>query len=163
MLRQEFQKLIQLLSEKIKTYYGDNLISVVLFGSQARGTPRPDSDIDLLIVLSRAPKGRLKRTEDFTELEETLEPYLQDLRRKGIYTYINPVIKTKEEILKGSPLLLDIVEDGKILYDKENFMKEVLTTLRDKLQKLGAKRVWHGSSWYWILKPDLKPGEVIEL
>lgn len=128
MLRQEFQKLIQLLSEKIKTYYGDNLISVVLFGSQARGTPRPDSNIDLLIVLSRAPKGRLKRTEDFTELEETLEPYLQNLRKKGIYTYINPVIKTKEEILKGSPLLLDIVEDGKILLNFKSLEQNVCGT-----------------------------------
>ncbi len=30
--------------------YGGNLVSLVLFGSVARGGSRPDSDIDLLIV-----------------------------------------------------------------------------------------------------------------
>jgi hypothetical protein len=26
-----------------------------------------------------------------------------------------------------------------------------------------AKRVWKGSAWYWDLKPDYRPGDVIEL
>src|SRR5204863_6693690 len=33
---------------------------IILFGSQARGTARPDSDVDLLIVL--APNGAKRRT-----------------------------------------------------------------------------------------------------
>ncbi|NJL69963.1 MAG: nucleotidyltransferase domain-containing protein [Microcoleus sp. SM1_3_4] len=31
--------------------YGEQLDKIVLFGSQARGNARPDSDIDILIVL----------------------------------------------------------------------------------------------------------------
>jgi predicted nucleotidyltransferase len=30
---------------------GDNLVSLILFGSRARGNAHPDSDVDLLLVL----------------------------------------------------------------------------------------------------------------
>ncbi len=39
-LRQEFEAL-----------YGDRLAQMILYGSQARGDARPDSDIDVLVVL----------------------------------------------------------------------------------------------------------------
>jgi uncharacterized protein len=34
--------------------YGDRLVPVVLFGSQARGDAEPESDIDVMVVLSDA-------------------------------------------------------------------------------------------------------------
>jgi len=32
-----------------------------------------------------------------------------------------------------------------------------------RLKELGAKRVERKGSWFWILKPDLKPGEIVVL
>ncbi|MGK7926756.1 MAG: nucleotidyltransferase domain-containing protein [Spirulina sp.] len=37
--------------QQLKTLYGETLDRLILFGSQARGDARDDSDIDLLIVL----------------------------------------------------------------------------------------------------------------
>lgn len=42
-------------------HYGARLLSVAVFGSVARGTPRRDSDVDLLIVADPLPRGRLAR------------------------------------------------------------------------------------------------------
>ena len=81
----------------------------------------------------------------------------------GIYIHISPVLKTPEEVKRGSPLFLDLVENAKILYDKENFFKNKLEEIKEKLKKWGAKRYWLGNAWYWVLKPDIKPGESIEL
>ncbi len=36
----------------LESLYGDRLVKLVLFGSRARGDARPDSDIDVLIVLT---------------------------------------------------------------------------------------------------------------
>jgi hypothetical protein len=33
--------------------------------------------------------------------------------------------------------------------------------LRQRLVELGSRRVWRANSWYWVLKPDLAPGETI--
>jgi len=37
------------------------LVSFVVFGSCGRGTPNPESDIDILIILKEAPSSRLRK------------------------------------------------------------------------------------------------------
>ena len=56
-----------------------------------------------------------------------------------------------------------MVEDARIVLDRDGFFAGVLDRLRGRLHALGARRVWRGTRWYWDLKPDRRPGEVIEL
>lgn len=163
MLREKFNELISKLTEEAKKYYGERLISIVLFGSVARKTQRHDSDIDILFVVENLPKGRLRRTEEFMKIEEKLEENLRTLRNEGIYTFISPIIKTPEEVKKGGLLFLDFLFDAVILFDKDKFFEQFLINLREKLRHLGAERYTLGNAWYWIIKPELKSGETIEL
>jgi uncharacterized protein len=39
------------LNARLTERYGERLVKLVLFGSQARGDARPDSDIDVMVVL----------------------------------------------------------------------------------------------------------------
>jgi predicted nucleotidyltransferase len=162
-LKERFRELEQRLLGEIKALYGERLVSVVVFGSAARGTQRFDSDLDLLIIAKRLPKGRMRRIEEFAAVEERLDLFLESLQRKGIDTSLSPVFKTPEEAERGSPLFLDLVEDARILFDREGFFSAVLVRLRNRLDALGARRIWRGNAWYWDLKPDYRPGEVIEL
>jgi hypothetical protein len=73
------------------------------------------------------------------------------------------VLKTPAEIEHGSPLLLDMVDDARILYDRDRFLERALAALRARLNRLGARRIWLGSAWIWDLKPDYKPGKVFDL
>jgi predicted nucleotidyltransferase len=47
------QKAIDEFIKRATQSYGDQIRSITLFGSVARGTDRPDSDIDLLVVVNR--------------------------------------------------------------------------------------------------------------
>jgi len=52
----------------LETLYGSQLERVVLYGSQARGDAKPDSDIDVLIVLKQPvdSSAEIERTGEFT-------------------------------------------------------------------------------------------------
>jgi len=163
MLKERFKELENKLLTEVKSFYGDRLVSFVVFGSVARETYRFDSDIDVLIIAEGLPNGRMKRVAQFLTIEDRIESFLKTLQKEGINTYISPVFKTPEEAEMGSPLFLDMVEDASILFDSNGFFSKRLARLRNRLRELGAKRVWRGNAWYWVLKPDYKPGEVIEL
>jgi len=138
-------------------------VSLAVFGSVGRGTPRRDSDVDLLIVADPLPDGRVARAGEFRDVEAELGPLQLAMRRAGFAASISPVFKTPEEIRRGSPLLLDMTSDARCLYDRDDFFADSLERLRARLSALGARRIWRGNAWLWDLKPDLQPGEIFEL
>lgn len=163
MLRQHFENLLnELLKETVKVY-GDRLVSLAVFGSVGRGTPRADSDVDILIIADNLPPGRIKRVLEYEKVEEPIEPVLQNMNKCGILTVLSPVIKTKEEVMAGSLLFLDMIEDARILYDKSSFFASFLERFKKRLQKMGAKKIKRGGAWYWVLKENYKVGETFEI
>ena len=51
-----------------------------------------------------------------------------------------------------------------ILYDCDEFFATILQRLEKRLAELGSeRRVDKDGYEYWVLKPDFKPGKVIEL
>ena len=143
--------------------FGDNLVSVAVFGSVARGTARRDSDIDLLLVADGLPRSIRERVRMYLGAEEAIDPLLDRLLDEGYAITINPIIKSREEAARTSPLYLDMTEDAVILYDRDGFLTSLLARLRQRLRELGAERVWVGRRWYWRLKRDYVFGEVVEL
>jgi predicted nucleotidyltransferase len=151
-LAEPYRSLVNGLVELIKTEYGDELVSVAVFGSIARGTARKDSDLDVLIIASRLPRSRRERVQRFLNVKSELDPVLEKLLDEGYAITVSPVILTVDEANEIPPLFLDLTEDAAILYDKDNFLKELLTKLKAKLQEIGATRIWIGSKRYWKLK-----------
>jgi predicted nucleotidyltransferase len=151
-LAEPYRSLVNGLVELIKTEYGDELVSVAVFGSIARGTARKDSDLDVLIIASRLPRSRRERVQRFLNVESELDPVLEKLLDEGYAITVSPVILTVDEANEIPPLFLDLTEDAAILYDKDNFLKELLTKLKAKLQEIGATRIWIGSKRYWKLR-----------
>jgi hypothetical protein len=117
----------------------------------------------VLIVADDLPAGRVARVEDFGAVEALVAPRQAEGRRDGFFTECSPVLKTREELAAGSPLLLDMVEDARILYDRDAFFAGTIARLRERLARLGARRIWRGNAWLWDLKPDYRPGDVFEL
>ena len=56
-----------------------------------------------------------------------------------------------------------MLDDARILDDREGFLGEMFVGFRRRLDRLWAKRIWRGSAWYWDLKPDYESGEVFEI
>jgi hypothetical protein len=162
-LLERYEKILEQLVVELRAHYGRRLVTCAVFGSVGRGTPREDSDVDILVVVRDLPRGRMARVEEFLPVEERLAPLLAACGTHEATPTLSPVLKTPEEVEFGSPLFLDMVEDAKVLYDEGGFFASCLDRLRSRLRQLGARRVHRGNAWHWVLKPDLKPGEIFEL
>ena len=66
-----YLKLVQALSSAVAAFYGERLISLVLYGSAARGCMRTDSDLDFVVVAEDLPRGSVARTEAFDGRRDT--------------------------------------------------------------------------------------------
>lgn len=59
------------LRQYLETLYGDRLVNILLYGSQARGDAKPDSDIDVLIIL-KEPFNYSQETEKISFITSPL-------------------------------------------------------------------------------------------
>lgn len=144
--------------------YGNKLVTVAIFGSWARRAATPLSDIDVLLIVEELPRSRWERLDQFEEIDEATKMARARLwGGKNPRPLLTPVIKTPEEIHAGSPLFLDMTDWCKILWDRDEFFRNYLAGLKRRMKKLGTRRRWVKGGYYWEYKPDLEPGEVVEL
>jgi predicted nucleotidyltransferase len=67
-MREELKPILAELRRELEALYGDRLVQLILYGSQARGDADPESDIDVLVVL-KGPvdsSAEIERTGCFT-------------------------------------------------------------------------------------------------
>jgi len=161
----EYRQLIKEYCSAVEGHFGENLTSICVFGSVARGEATATSDIDVLVIARGLPSDAGLRTRQTNLIHMNLKktPAYRSLRSSGRSCLISDIFFTPSEVKKHPPILLDIVEDGVILYDKEGFLANVLKSLKEKLKKAGARKVVTEKGYYWILKPDIKPPEVVEI
>lgn len=82
----------------------------------------------------------------------------------GYYPYPTPVFFTPGRLKEKPLILLDIMDHGKILLDRDNALIDLINRFRKVLSLLGSKKiVLEDESWVWELKPDWKPGEEFEV
>ncbi len=158
-----FDRLLLRLREECVCVYGDNLTSLVIFGSVGRGTPNHNSDIDILLIAKSLPSGRMPRVHQFDEVEDRMVIDLEKAQEAGVYTRLSPLFRTECEMGLGGPIFLDMTEDSLILLDKDDLFRKFVDEFSARLLAMNSVRVWRGNTWHWVIKPDLKPGEVFEL
>ncbi len=160
------ERYVPLVCETFREVYKSlDLTSMAVYGSLARGEAGEHSDTDILVV-SNTFRGSLgSRVEElYRRTREGLDDELLWLRKHGIQTNLSFYPVREEEAEKLPILFLDLTEEVVTLYDRDRFLERVLTELKAKLLKIGAKRVTTAKQgWYWDLKPNYEFGEEIEV
>ena len=167
MLREEdYLALERCLVQAFTEVFRNLLVSLILYGSYARREARPDSDIDLLVIIEDSLSDRFKAQRMINEVEDRLarSSTFRELRAKGFNPFLSPYILTKNQARVFRPIYIDIAFDAKILYDPHGFARNLLEKVRKALQKVEAKRVKVYRGWVVVLKPkDFKFGDRIVL
>lgn len=115
-----------LIAHELENVLQDDLISVVAFGSAIWDEAGESSKIDILIVAEKFEA--VSRSEVIDSIEEDLkfsEEYM-DLKDNNLGTNIRPLLLTQSEIENDTSLIQDIIPDGFIIYDTDDFMENKL-------------------------------------
>ncbi|MBI5351277.1 MAG: nucleotidyltransferase domain-containing protein [Chloroflexi bacterium] len=83
---------------------------IILFGSYARGNPRPESDVDLLVVMDTP----LKEWEQSLKIRHSL----------GVMFGMDLVVRTPKKLAQrvkmGDSFIQDVLKEGKVLYESSS-------------------------------------------
>ncbi len=144
--------------------YGERLISLAVFGSWARGTATPASDLDLLVVAEPLPSSRMKRVREFRPVADATQTVKSRVwSDQSAEVELSPVFKIPVELAAGSPLYLDMTLWRLVLFDRGGVLATFLEGRRGRMQALGSRRIPFNGDAFWDSKPDLRPGDVVEL
>ncbi len=83
---------------------------------------------------------------------------------KAFASKVSVMPLTPEEASTTKPFYLGMLTAHTLLYDRDGFFATILERLKTRLAELGSeRRVDKDGYEYWVLKPDFKPGEAVEL
>ena len=159
----DVKPLTDALLAEVRAELGDRLAAVALYGSVARGEAHRWSDIDLFVVHGG---DRETVSEAFLHAKMRLrdQPLTRELTAREVPTVPVAVYRSEEELVDTPWLMLDMTHHGILLFDPRGVLGRKLERLRARLEELGSRRIeLDDGSWYWDLKPDLRPGEVVTL
>ncbi len=80
---------------------------IILFGSYARGDPRPESDVDMLVIMDTPLK----------EVQQAIQICHQIEYRFGLDLIVHTPKRLAERVRMGDSFLRDVLEEGKVLYE----------------------------------------------
>ena len=80
---------------------------IILFGSYARGNPRPESDVDILVVMDT----KLKESQQSLQIRRYLNLFF------GLDIILYTPKRLEERIAMGDCFVQDILEEGKVMYE----------------------------------------------
>ena len=100
-------EIIELIKTWFKAHYSEQVVQIILYGSQARGEAKPDSDIDLLIVMKAAFNYA-------DEIENTSE-FIQELSLE-YDTVISRVFVSEQRFNQEElPFIMNVHREGIVL------------------------------------------------
>jgi predicted nucleotidyltransferase len=159
-MQNEYEPLLREVMAKLFETFRQNLVSVVLYGSVARGTAGLTSDMDLLLVARGLPESFYDRAKIISGiLRQVHDSKVRLWKKSGRYTNVDIFPLTPEEAQIPRLLYLDFLFDSTILYDQDNFMRGVLEKMRDQIKQTGGRRITLPSGkWYWSLHERYRKG-----
>jgi predicted nucleotidyltransferase len=80
---------------------------IILFGSYAYGEPKPESDVDILVIMDT----HIKEIQKALEIRQAINPLF------GLDIIVHTPEKLQKRISLGDSFLKEIVEKGIVLYE----------------------------------------------
>lgn len=158
-----YSHLLLKLTLELLRRYPKNLISLVVFGSVARGTASAQSDVDVLTVIEGLKGSLASRVGELLKVEygPRVSEEISWLSERGVLTHVSFHPHTPKEVMRFRMLFLDLVADGIPLFDRNGFFESLRARFRLLMERMGAERKFvDEDEWYWVMDPEAELGAI---
>jgi predicted nucleotidyltransferase len=100
----QMEAILRALRSEMARVLGDRLEQILLFGSQVRGEARPDSDIDILVVV--------REDYDYADLIRRTSPIIAALSLRYDVVISRAFVSRERYEREQSPFLLNVRREG---------------------------------------------------
>lgn len=83
-------------------------LRIILFGSYATGTPRPESDVDLLVIMETP----LSEVEQSIQICQSIEYHF------GLDLIVHTPTTLERRLALGDPFLREVLTKGRVVYER---------------------------------------------
>ena len=133
---------------RITESYRPDIVGVILFGSRAQGTARPDSDWDVVLVMT--PTTALSR-----DLYRTWDERIDRGTREPL---VNPHFIHVPSPAGGGSMWLEAALHGRVLWQRDAGLTRRLASARERIAAGQVRRRAAYGTPYWVHEePDVQP------
>jgi len=129
-IKMTLNRMVENLYEEFK----EQLIAVVIYGSHARGTATPGSDIDLLVVV----RGLARDWEIIHGLEDEWARKGRRLGKRFQVLLASPE-DVEDSVEWAAPLMLEIYNSHEIVFDPNDFFRNCIMRMRHLIRERGIR------------------------
>lgn len=141
------------LNQQLKAEWGADFLGLILFGSAARDELRPDSDIDLLIVLS----DQLPLTRSlYSRWEEQIAPHVARTFAREVSPHFAHLPHSAEA---AGSIWLECALEGKLLHDPSGEVSAKTKAVRELIARGAVTRATSHGHPYWIRTENEKESD----
>jgi predicted nucleotidyltransferase len=102
------EEIIQELIKRIASHFHPE--KIILFGSYAYGNPRPESDVDLLVIM----ETNLRETEQALLIRKYVNPLF------GVDILVYTPSRLAQRLKWGDSFLREVIQKGLVVYESTN-------------------------------------------
>ncbi len=114
--------------------FEEQLVAVVVYGSHARGTATPGSDVDLLVVVRGLPR-------DWRSIHRLEDEWARKGRRLGkrFQVLLASPEDVEDSVEWAAPLMLEIYNTHEVVFDRNDFFRERVIRMGRLMKERGIR------------------------
>jgi predicted nucleotidyltransferase len=133
------QPLLETVVRRLHERLGDDLQSVVLYGSYARGEADAGSDLDLMVIVPNLPH----EWREVFAMEDQLAGIGREIGHRLDVRLFEPEA-VSHAVTWTSPLMLEIGDAHEVLFDREGSLAAEIKRFREIAEERGIYRIAPG-------------------
>jgi hypothetical protein len=136
---EDIQPILTEVLRRLRERFKEELVSVVVYGSYARGEADTGSDIDLMVVVPNLPQD----WHDLFAMEHTLGRMGRDCGRRMDIRLVEPE-SVSYSVTWAAPLMLEVYDAHRIIFDPMGFFAAEMKRFAEVMRERGIYKMKRG-------------------